>query len=70
MLDLGIVQGGLCGERTIYTGVPQALGFSFAGDFSVLPGGTCDILGPWIEHTEGATFWITVRNDLKTRGIT
>ena len=35
----------------------------------VLPDGTRDILGIWIENTEGAKFWLKVFNDLKTRGI-
>ncbi|MFT3721035.1 IS256 family transposase [Pseudorhodoferax sp.] len=35
----------------------------------VLPDGTRDILGLWIENTEGAKFWMKVFNDLKTRGI-
>ncbi len=30
--------------------------------------GTKDILGLWIETTEGAKFWLKVMNDLKTRG--
>jgi len=34
----------------------------------VLPDGTRDILGLWIENTEGAKFWMRVFNDLKTRG--
>ena len=34
----------------------------------VLPDGTRDILGIWIENTEGAKFWMKVFNDLKTRG--
>ena len=34
----------------------------------VLPDGTRDILGLWIESTEGAKFWLKVFNDLKTRG--
>ncbi|SOZ20487.1 hypothetical protein CBM2595_P310001 [Cupriavidus taiwanensis] len=34
----------------------------------VLPDGTRDILGLWIETTEGAKFWMKVFNDLKTRG--
>ncbi len=34
----------------------------------VLPDGTRDILGIWIEQTEGAKFWLKVFNDLKTRG--
>ena len=35
----------------------------------VLPDGSRDILGLWIEGTEGAKFWMKVFNDLKTRGI-
>jgi transposase-like protein len=35
----------------------------------VLPDGTRDILGLWIENTEGAQFWLKVFNDLKTRGV-
>jgi transposase-like protein len=30
--------------------------------------GTRDILGVWIEQTEGAKFWLKVFNDLRTRG--
>jgi len=35
----------------------------------VLPDGTREILGLWIESTEGAKFWLKVFNDLKTRGV-
>lgn len=35
----------------------------------VLADGTRDILGLWIENTEGAKFWMRVFNDLKTRGV-
>lgn len=35
---------------------------------AVLPDGSRDILGIWIEQTEGAKFWLKVFNDLKTRG--
>ena len=31
--------------------------------------GTRDILGMWIETTEGAKFWMKVFNDLKVRGV-
>jgi transposase-like protein len=31
--------------------------------------GTREILGLWIESTEGAKFWMKVFNDLKTRGV-
>ncbi len=34
----------------------------------VLPDGTRDVLGIWIEQTEGAKFWLKVFNDLRTRG--
>lgn len=36
---------------------------------AILPDGTRDILGLWIENTEGAKFWMKVFNDLKTRGV-
>jgi len=35
----------------------------------VRPDGTREILGLWIENTEGAKFWLKVFNDLKTRGV-
>src|SRR5688500_1605379 len=35
---------------------------------AVLPNGTRDILGIWIEQTEGAKFWMKVFTDLKVRG--
>jgi putative transposase len=35
----------------------------------ILPDGTKDILGIWIEQTEGAKFWLRVMNELKNRGI-
>jgi putative transposase len=31
--------------------------------------GTREILGLWIEQTEGAKFWLKVFNDLRTRGV-
>ena len=34
----------------------------------MLPDGSRDILGIWIENTEGAKFWLKVFNDMKTRG--
>jgi transposase-like protein len=36
---------------------------------AVAPDGTRDILGLWIEHTEGAKFWLKVFNELKNRGV-
>jgi putative transposase len=35
----------------------------------VQPDGTREILGLWIEQTEGAKFWLRVMNELKARGI-
>ena len=35
---------------------------------AVLPDGTRDVLGIWIEQTEGAKFWMKVFTDLRTRG--
>jgi putative transposase len=35
----------------------------------LMPDGTKDILGLWIEQTEGAKFWLRVMNELKGRGI-
>jgi putative transposase len=35
----------------------------------VTPDGTKDILGLWIETTEGAKFWLRVMNELKNRGV-
>src|SRR5579863_4136093 len=31
--------------------------------------GEKEVLGLWIEHTEGAKFWLKVMNELKTRGV-
>jgi putative transposase len=35
----------------------------------VRPDGTKDILGLWIEQSEGAKFWLRVMNELKGRGV-
>jgi transposase-like protein len=35
----------------------------------VLPDGTRDVLGLWIDNTEGAKFWLKVFTDLKARGV-
>jgi putative transposase len=35
----------------------------------ILPNGTKEILGIWIEQTEGAKFWLRVMNELRNRGI-
>lgn len=35
----------------------------------ILPDGTREILGLWIEQTEGAKFWLRVMNELKARGV-
>jgi putative transposase len=35
----------------------------------ILANGTKEILGIWIEQTEGAKFWLRVMNELKNRGV-
>ena len=35
----------------------------------IFPDGTKEILGIWIEQTEGAKFWLGVMNELKNRGV-
>ncbi|MCA0375856.1 MAG: IS256 family transposase [Gemmatimonadetes bacterium] len=35
----------------------------------VLADGTREVLGRWIEQTEGAQFWLKVFNELRTRGV-
>lgn len=35
----------------------------------ILPDGTKEILGIWIEQTEGAKFWLRVMNELRNRGL-
>ena len=35
----------------------------------ILPDGTKEILGLWIEQTEGAKFWLRVMNELRNRGV-
>ena len=35
----------------------------------IQPDGTKEILGIWIEQTEGAKFWMRVMNELKNRGV-
>ncbi len=36
---------------------------------AVLPDGTKEILGLWIEQTEGAKFWLRVMNELNEPGL-
>src|SRR5690606_11271318 len=36
---------------------------------AVLPDGTREVLGIWIEQTEGAKFWLKVFNELRNRGV-
>ena len=35
----------------------------------VRPDGTKEILGLWVEQTEGARFWLRVLNELRNRGV-
>jgi putative transposase len=36
---------------------------------AILPDGSRDVLGIWIEQTEGAKFWLKVFNELRSRGV-
>jgi transposase-like protein len=36
---------------------------------AILPDGSRDVLGIWIEQTEGAKFWLKVFNEMKNRGV-
>jgi putative transposase len=36
---------------------------------AILPDGSKEILGLWIEQSEGAKFWLRVMNELKNRGL-
>ncbi|MEQ9487948.1 MAG: IS256 family transposase [Alphaproteobacteria bacterium] len=35
----------------------------------ILPDGTKEILGLWVEQTEGAKFWLRVMNEIRNRGV-
>ncbi len=54
---LKIREGGTVQRRALYL----ALGFKLDGDR--------DVLGMWVQETEGAKFWMQVLTDLKTRGV-
>src|SRR5664279_3904949 len=56
-LRVKIRDEGLVRNKAVYV----ALGVTAAG--------TKDILGLWIETSEGAKFWLGVMNELKTRGV-
>ena len=56
-LRVKIRDDGLVRNKAIYV----ALGLTTDGDK--------EVLGLWIEQTEGAKFWLKVMNDLKTRGV-
>jgi len=34
-----------------------------------LPDGRKDVLGLWVEATEGAKFWLTILSELRQRGV-
>jgi putative transposase len=55
-LRVKIRDEGVVGSKAVYLAL------------AVLPDGRRDILGLWIEQTEGAKFWLKVFTDLKTRG--
>lgn len=56
-LRVKIRQDGVVRNKAVYV----ALGVTMEGDK--------EVLGLWIEQTEGARFWLKVLNDLKTRGV-
>lgn len=56
-LRVKIRQDGLVRSKAVYV----ALGLTMAGEK--------EVLGLWIEQTEGAKFWLKVLNELKTRGV-
>jgi putative transposase len=47
---------------------PSSAARRFIWRWRCSPNGTRDILGIWIEQTEGAKFWLKVFTDLKVRG--
>ena len=57
----GAVRVKICDEATVRIKVVYLA-------LAVLPDGSRDILGIWIEQTEGAKFWMKVFRDLKARG--
>jgi putative transposase len=56
-LVLKIRDSGVVGNKAAYL----ALGIN--------PDGKKEVLGLWLEQTEGAKFWLTVINELKNRGV-
>ena len=55
-----------CGSRSATTAAVRNKAVYLA--LGVQADGQRDVLGLWIEQTEGAKFWLKVFNDLKTRG--
>src|SRR5215204_6574683 len=56
-----------CGSRSRDEGLVRNKAIYIA--LGVMADGTKDILGLWIETSEGAKFWLRVMNELKNRGI-
>jgi putative transposase len=56
-LFVSIRDGGTVTKKAVYV----ALGMT--------PDGTRDVLGIWLQGTEGARFWLSVLTDLKNRGV-
>ena len=56
-LVIRVREGGVVRRKAVYL----AIGVSVEG--------TKEVLGMWLEETEGAKFWLRVINELKTRGI-
>jgi len=76
---LGLIHG-LKGDPAFRTGFFDALRVKIRDEglvrnkavyiaLGVQADGTKDILGLWIENTEGAKFWLRVMNELKNRGV-
>ncbi len=56
-LMIKVRDGGIVGNKAAYL----ALGIN--------PEGQKEVLGLWLQQTEGAKFWLTVANELKNRGV-
>jgi hypothetical protein len=72
----GIIERALGGELTHHLGFPAGGDKPHdttnhrhgTGSKTVLADGSRDVLGLWMEQTEGAKFWMNVFSDLSTRG--
>jgi transposase-like protein len=60
------VDGLRASVRTEKNGVIKKCVYTVLG---ISPSGKQEVLGLWVEETEGARFWLKVLNDLKARGL-